>query len=121
MPKSIDVGGATIQLDGWHAGPPPTAFEIFACVGNPKGGQKHKLRVDMLKLALLRRRIPEVRAVIIVTSSGAAAWLRTGWNAEARRDFGIEVVAVELDVAEQTLLNAARALQATANRSPTLT
>ncbi len=105
-----------IALDGWHASP-RVALEVFACVGRPKGGQKHKLRADMLKLALVRRDVPVARLVVVVTSVDAASWLRSGWNAEVLREFKIEVLTVELTPQEQALLDGARALQRLGNRA----
>ena len=115
--RRLDVGGgASVVLDGWLAAPGrrPAAFEVYVSLGPPKGGQTHKLKADVLKLLLVRRVRVEarVRAVVVVTSAGAAEWMSKGWVARTLELFEVEMVFVELSEDQTAALRAAKKRQA---------
>lgn len=89
--------GAVVQVDG--VAPDRSAFvEIFARQGPLKGGQKHKVATDALKLITIGRSRPEADLVIAFADEQAAAYATKGtWMSEALATWGIKVLVVELD------------------------
>ena len=69
----------------------------------------------MLKLATLRRRHPEARAVLVFADAVAARCARTGWLGEAARTFGIEAVVVDLPAGVHAAVQEAQNRQRMAN------
>lgn len=72
--------------------------EVYARVGPVKGAQLHKIKGDVLKLALIGQQAgAEWRRILCFASQEAAAYV-TGqsWVAAAVQHFGIEVVVVPL-------------------------
>ena len=102
---------AYVQVDGWIASDPPAYFEVYASLGEPRGGQCHKLKGDVLKFALLRHRVPSARCVMVVTSEGAESWLGRGWVRQAVEQFRVEVCRVPLTEEEEAQLATARIRQ----------
>lgn len=72
--------------------------EVYARIGKVKGGQSHKIKGDVLKLALLGNRLgSEWRKIMCFASHESASYVEgASWVAEAAREFGIEVCVVEL-------------------------
>lgn len=72
--------------------------EVYARVGPVKGAQLHKIKGDVLKLALIGHQAgSEWRRILCFASKEPAAYV-TGqsWVASAVRHFGIEVVVAPL-------------------------
>jgi len=72
--------------------------EVYARVGPVKGAQLHKIKGDVLKLALIGQQAgSEWRRILCFASKEPAAYV-TGrsWVASAVRHFGIEVVVARL-------------------------
>jgi hypothetical protein len=88
--------GAVVQVDGVAAD--ESAFvEIFARQGALKGGQRHKVATDALKLITIGRSRPDADLVIAFADEQAASYATKGtWMAEALSTWGIKVVVVEL-------------------------
>ncbi|MDH5553510.1 MAG: hypothetical protein OEX82_09310, partial [Nitrosomonas sp.] len=72
--------------------------EVYAHVGKVKGAQYHKIKGDILKLALIEKRLGTGwRKIICFASNEAAKYIRgKSWVAEAAKEFGVEVYVVEL-------------------------
>jgi hypothetical protein len=92
-----------------------TFIEIFAHLGPCKGGQVHKVKGDVLKLATLRRRHPDARTVLVFANEAAARCARTGWIAEAADAFGVEVMVVEMPEDARAVIQTAQVRQTMAN------
>src|SRR5215211_2853000 len=75
-------GGTYVDVDGTTEGR-SIFVEIFAHLGACKGGQVHKVKGDVLKLATLRRHYPEARVALVFADEAAARCARTGWIGEA--------------------------------------
>ncbi len=115
-PKTVMLGErATAALDG--AAPDESVLvEIFARQGALKGGQKHKVKGDALKLITLARARPKARLILAFGSEEAARFaLKTSWLAEALRIWGIEVFVAELETGVRSGLRAAQARQVMVN------
>jgi hypothetical protein len=99
VPARLSLGEVSVELDGWAAGPPPVAAEIFARVGEAKGSARHKPSTDALKLALVAEHHPDARLVLaFVDERVAAPFVAAGsWRAAAIDHLGIEVVILEAD------------------------
>lgn len=72
--------------------------EVYARVGLVKGAQLHKIKGDVLKLALIGQQAGSKWRRILCFASEEAAAYATGqsWVAAAVKHFGIEVVVVPL-------------------------
>jgi hypothetical protein len=72
--------------------------EVYARIGRVKGAQLHKIKGDLLKLALIEKRLgTDWRKILCFASEEAASYATgTSWVAEAAREFGIEVVVVTI-------------------------
>ncbi len=88
--------------------------EVFAHVGKLKGGQKHKVSTDALKLLAIRDSLPEARLILAFADEAAAASV-SGWKAEMLKANGIEVHTVDLNEDDRTKIEAAQARQTMVN------
>lgn len=90
-------GGAAVQVDG--AAVDESAFvEIFARQGPLKGGQRHKVATDALKLITIGRSRPDAVLIIAFADEQAASYAIKGtWMAEALATWRIQVLVVDLD------------------------
>jgi hypothetical protein len=90
-------GGAVMEVDGVTADE-STFVEIFSHQGSMKGGQRHKIATDAFKLVTLGRSRPEATLILALAHPDAVrfATQRT-WIAEALKEWGVEVLEVELD------------------------
>ena len=72
--------------------------EVYARVGPVKGAQLHKIKGDVLKLALIGQQAgDEWRRILCFASEEAAAYVAgRSWVAAAAQHFGIEVLVVPL-------------------------
>ncbi len=87
-------GGAYVDVDG--VGPNESVLvEIFAHQGRLKGGQRHKVTGDALKLITLARTRPASKLIIALCDQAAADGL-VGWLAEALDVWGIDRQVVKL-------------------------
>lgn len=77
--------------------------EIYAHVGTPKVGQRHKISNDILKMILFERSTGVVFRKILVICDHEMEVFLTGSSfiAESIRQFGIEILCMEL---EQTMI-----------------
>ena len=86
-----------LKLDGFADGDKPVCVEVFAHVGPCKPGQQRKLSRDMTKLLLAERRLGKpCRKVIVVGDAAAVGHLSKGWDGEFAREFGIELLVVDV-------------------------
>src|SRR4051812_5843565 len=109
--------GAAVQVDG--AAPDQSAFvEIFARHGALKGGQRHKVATDALKLITIGRSRPDAELVIAFADEQAASYATKGtWMAEALATWGIKVLVVEIDADAREGIRAAQVRQQMVNPS----
>jgi hypothetical protein len=72
--------------------------EVYARVGEVKGGQKHKIKGDILKLALITKMLGEGwRSILCLASDEAAKYVQgASWVAVAAKEFNVEVIVVNL-------------------------
>lgn len=96
-PKRVDFpGGSYVHVDGVSEAP-PVFVEVFAHQGALKGGQRHKVAGDVLKLVTLGKAYPAAHLVLAFADEEAAKQvINTGWLAEAVTTWGIEVMVVDL-------------------------
>lgn len=115
-PRRVDLpGGSYVNVDGVSDNP-PVFVEVFAHQGALKGGQRHKVAGDVLKLATLGKAHSEARLVLAFADEIAATSVRNkGWLAEAVSTWGIEVVVVDLPAEVREGLNAAQLRQVMIN------
>ena len=92
-------GGAQVRVDG--VDPEETVFvEIFAHQGALKGGQKHKVATDALKLITIGRTRPDAELILAFADEDAAAFATKGsWMSEALAAWGVTVYLVDIDSA----------------------
>ena len=90
----IDIGVQPDAIDPRNK----IVVEVYARIGEVKGGQLHKIKGDVLKLALIDKRLGSGwRKIICFASEEAAKYIKgNSWVAEAAREFNIEVYVVEL-------------------------
>jgi hypothetical protein len=99
VPSQLElVPGVFVHVDGYSVGPPVVLAEVFANQGPLKGGQRHKLMSDALKLVAVSRRLFEGKAkgMLVLTDEVAADSLRRGWRGEALQALGVEVRTVAI-------------------------
>ena len=72
--------------------------EAYARIGAVKGAQQHKIKGDILKLALIERKLGTGWRKIMCFASDEAAKFVQGksWVAEAAKEFGVEIHIVHL-------------------------
>jgi hypothetical protein len=101
-----------LKLDGFADGDRPVCVEVFAHVGPCKPGQKKKLSRDMTKLLLAERRVGKpCRKVIVVGDPAVVGHFAHGWDGEFAREFGIELLVVELGEVHRRTIRAAQERQ----------
>ena len=91
--------------------------EVYARVGPVKGAQLHKIKKDVLKLALIGQKAgPDWRRILCFASEEAAAYV-TGrsWVAAAVQHFGIEVIVAPLSDQHRERVTSAQARQRMVN------
>lgn len=110
--STLQIGGCKVEIDGFNA-LHRVACEAYAHVGSLKAGQSRKLATDVLKLAMVDKHLGHgCRKIIVVAGAEAQAWLTgTCWQAGAIREFGIEVMRVELPANVHAKVLATQALQ----------
>lgn len=119
IPARVDFpGGSYANVDG--VSEDPLVFvEVFAHQGPLKGGQRHKIAGDVLKLVTLGRAYPAARLVLALASHETARQVTNrGWLAEAVRTWGVEVVVVDLREDILQGLREAQARQVMVNPPP---
>jgi len=91
--------------------------EVYARLGQLKGAQLHKVKGDILKLALIGEHIGSEWQRILCFASKEAAKYVTGksWAAEATRVFGVEIVVVPLSEEHQSIVVQAQGRQRMVN------
>ncbi len=104
-----------MRVDGVDA--EKTVFvEIFAHQGPLKGGQKHKVATDALKLITLGRGRPEAQLILAFADEVAAAFATKGtWMAEALAAWVVKVYVVELEGSVSDGIRAAQVRQEMVN------
>ena len=72
--------------------------EVYARVGEVKGGQLHKIKGDILKLALIEKKLGNGwRKILCFASDEAAKYVQgKSWVAEAAKAFNVEIQVVNL-------------------------
>ncbi len=90
----IDVGVKPDAIDPINK----VIVEVYARVGQVKGGQQQKIKGDILKLALIDKILGEGwKKVLCFVSADAAKYVQGGsWVAEAARAFSVEIRIVTL-------------------------
>lgn len=96
-PTRVDFpGGSYVNVDGVSRDP-LVFVEVFAHQGALKGGQRHKVAGDVLKLVTLGKLHPDARLILAFADEIAAGSVRNkGWLAEAVVTWGVEVVVADL-------------------------
>ncbi|MFN2502773.1 MAG: hypothetical protein ABR540_00785 [Acidimicrobiales bacterium] len=111
-------GGARVDIDG-VAADLSVIVEVFSHQGRLRGGQFHKVARDALKLITIARSHPDARLAIAFGDRAAADCVTGGsWLAEALRNWGVDVVVIQLDDALRSRLTAAQARQVMVNQPP---
>jgi hypothetical protein len=112
------VSGAVVDIDG-VADDESVLVEIFAHQGQLKGGQRHKIAGDALKLiTIARERNPPPTLILafgdpdILRFFAGKSWLAAAINA-----WGITIVVAELDVTARDEIRVAQARQVMVNAS----
>jgi hypothetical protein len=110
---SVPVGDSVVKPDG--AAMDNSVFvEVFAHIGPLKGGQKHKVSTDALKLLAIRDVHPKARLILAFADEDAARSV-SGWKAAMLESNGIEVRVVDLDPDERARIEAAQQRQRMVN------
>jgi hypothetical protein len=96
--------------------------EVFAHQGQLKGGQRHKIAGDALKLiTIAHEKEPPPRLVLAFADPQIATFFAgRGWLAAAVNAWRIEVIVAELDDAVREGIRGAQARQLMVNPSPSL-
>ena len=111
--SEVSLANSRVQPDG--VGPNASIFvEVFAHIGKLRGGQKHKVSTDALKLLAIREVHPAARLILAFADEAAANSI-SGWKAETLAANGIEIHTVDLDPAERATIEAAQARQRMVN------
>lgn len=106
---TFPVGAARVHPDG--VAPDGSVFvEVFAHIGPLKGGQRHKVSTDALKLLAIRETRPEARLILAFADEAAAASV-SGWRAEVLGRNGIEIRVVPLSQEDRGKVDAAQLRQ----------
>ncbi len=101
---SVEKNAKVVLSDGVHIEPDlysekdKIICEIYAHIGSLKGGQKHKISQDILKMLLLEKsKSAEYRKVIVVADDKVEKYLNgKSFIAESIRQFGIEIKRINL-------------------------
>jgi hypothetical protein len=113
------ANGAYVDVDGTSADE-SVLVEVFAHQGTLKGGQRHKIATDVLKLiTVAQERNPKPRLILAFADPAILNWT-TGksWLAAAVHAWGVEVMAADLDEATLAGLRAAQVRQRMVNPEP---
>jgi hypothetical protein len=115
-PSRVDLPeGAYVNVDG-VAHEPPTFVEVYAHQGLLRGGQRHKIAGDVLKLLTLGKAHPGARLVLAFADSDVARQVQNkGWLAEAIRTWGVRVFVADLPDNVRAGLKAAQGRQIMVN------
>jgi len=115
-PRRVDLpGGAYVNVDG-VADEPPVFVEVYAHQGRLRGGQRHKIAGDILKLLTLGKAHPGARLVLAFADIEVAGQVQNkGWLAEAIRTWSVEVFVADLPVEVREGLRAAQGRQVMVN------
>lgn len=115
-PATVQLeSGALVQVDG-ASDDESVLVEILAPQGPLRGGQRHKVAQDALKLITLGRSRPGAQLILAFADADAAAYASKGtWLAEAVAAWGISVLVVELDQAVRTGIRDAQVRQEMVN------
>lgn len=117
-PKAVALGSQMVEVDGVSSDY-SVFVEVLARQGALKGGQKHKVKGDALKLITLSRKWPDARLILAFGSEEAARFVQEkSWVAEALRAWGIEVFIAELTPSIQSSLRTVQARQVMVNLPP---
>lgn len=111
----ISIGAATARPDGVSADE-SVFVEVFAHLGKLKGGQRHKVSTDALKLLAIRAAHPEARLILAFADEVAASSV-SGWRAETLKNNAIEICVVKLSAANRAKIEAAQVRQRMVNSS----
>lgn len=106
-PKRLTLAkGAHVNVDGVCESP-TILVEVFAHQGPLKGGQRHKMISDALKLLAVSRKLfdSKARVILLLTDEAAAKSIRTGWRGAVLSTFGVEirVVTIPAELAARVL------------------
>jgi hypothetical protein len=111
--------GASVDVNG-VAPDESVLVEVSAHQGPPKGGQRHKIAADLLKLITLAQgRDPKPRLILAFADHQAAAW-STGksWLAASLAAWQVEVIVVDLAEEVRAGIRAAQTRQVMVNPAP---
>ncbi len=116
--RSVEfASGAVVNVDG-VADDESVFVEIFAHHGPLKGGQRHKIATDALKLITIGRSRPAAKLIIAFADDEAAAYAAKGtWLSEALITWNIDVLVVDIDPAVRDGIRAAQVRQVMINPS----
>lgn len=113
LPNEVGVQPDAIDPDN------KVVVEAYARIGKVKGAQLHKIKGDILKLALIEKKIgPGWRKIMCFASDEAAEYVRgMSWVAEAARVFGVEIHVVNLPLDQREKVVSAQKRQRMINPS----
>jgi hypothetical protein len=109
----LAFGTAWMEVDG-ATEDESVLVEVFAHVGKLRGGQKHKVSTDALKLIALSEARPHARLILAFADEAAASSV-AGWKAAVLEHHGVELLAPELNEADYAELAAAQQKQKMVN------
>ena len=109
----IDVGVKPDAIDPINK----VVVEVYARVGEVKGGQLQKIKGDILKLALIGKNLGKGwRKILCFASDEAAKYIQgESWVAEAAREFEVEVHVMPLTSEQESKVIAAQRRQRMVN------
>lgn len=110
---TLEFDGASMEVDG-VAADESVLVEVFGHVGKLRGGQRHKISTDALKLIALSESRPQAR-LILAFADRAARDSVAGWKAAVLKHRGIELLVAGLSEADRAELVAAQAKQKMVN------
>ena len=116
-PRRIQFyGGALVDVNG-VAPDESVLVEVSAHQGSPKGGQRHKIAADLLKLVTLARdRHPKPRLILAFADDQAAAWAAgKSWLAASVAAWQVEIMVVKLEDDVRATIRSAQARQVMVN------
>ncbi|MFN8215166.1 MAG: hypothetical protein U0R71_01080 [Solirubrobacterales bacterium] len=111
--REVALGGVKVRPDGMAADG-SVVVEVFAHIGKLKGGQRHKVSTDALKLLAIREAHPNARLILAFADETAAASV-SGWKAETLKANGIEIHTVDLSPEDGAKIVAAQEQQKMVN------
>lgn len=110
---AILMGDVEVRPDGVDAS--RSVFVEGLChVGRLRGGQRHKVSTDALKLLAIRAVHPEAQLILAFADREAVASV-SGWKAETLAANGIEIRVVDLAPSERAEIKAAQTQQRMVN------